>query len=137
MEISEIQVQPKKSSSTKWITAAVLIAAAILALWAQVFTTIETVAQVAPQMLAPDGGSTAVIKLAAMNRLGYAVPFKRVPLRCECIEGGLLGTLSYNADSTEAYFRTGMQEGVVEVRIFGEPGSLPQSVKIYIEIPAA
>ncbi len=137
MEASEIQDRSTKSSSTKWIIGAVIAAASILALWAQVFTTVETVVQVTPQTLAPDGSSTAVIRLNALNRMRFAVPFRRVPLRCECIEGGLLGTLSYNADSTEAYFTAGMQEGVVEVRVYGEPGSFPQSVTIYIEIPAA
>ncbi len=97
-----------------------------------VFAVAEVTVEAEPQYLFADGISNCRIQARTLNKLGFDVPFSSSRLRCFFEEGADLAVLSYDADSTAAFLRSGVRSGDVTLRIMTDASPYPMLLRVEI-----
>lgn len=121
----------------KPLLAIVLVLSLGVFLYTSVFTTVQVQVHTQPDALLAISGSTVELRVEAMNRLGWRVPFASPPFRCEVIEGGNLVTLRMNSDATSMTVESNGTPGSVELRVISPASAFPLSIRIPILVPMA
>jgi hypothetical protein len=86
-----------------------------------------------PGILPPDGHSTSTIRIILLNRLGGEVPGRHAHLQCTILSGGNLVEISHNESNTVWTVRSGLREGIVELRVTSPQLVFPQTITLFIE----
>ncbi len=113
------------TSSTRYIfvTAAVVLVAMLI--WNYFLVAKRADVIITPTQLAPDGRSTATVRLALFNRAGYAIPFRHPSLSIEILQGQELARFEYMPDSTVVILHAGYQSGRIEMNVHSKVTPFP------------
>ncbi|MBL0174275.1 MAG: hypothetical protein IPP94_03240 [Ignavibacteria bacterium] len=121
----------------KPLLAIVLVLSLGVFLYTSVFTTVQVHAVTQPDALLAVAGSSVELRIEAVNRLGWRVPFAAPRLRCEVLEGAELVTLRSATDSTMVIVESNGIPGSVELRVFTPASLFPLSVRVPVLVPLA
>jgi hypothetical protein len=121
----------------KPLFAIVLMLSLAVFLYTSVFTTVQVHVATEPDALLAISGSSVQLRVEAVNRLGWRVPFATPRFHCEVIEGADLVTLRAGTDSTSVFIESNGLPGSVELRVFTPASAFPLSIRIPILVPLA
>jgi hypothetical protein len=98
-----------------------------------VFVPVRVFVVAEPPRMFADPSSGVLVHVRVENRLGFAAPFHRTPLRCEFEEGQDLATLDYRDDSTTVRVRSNGHPGIVALKVITPASLFPLYVRILVE----
>ncbi len=105
----------------------------VLAAYYYLFNIYEVTYTVNPKQLFADNHSTVTIKVIPINALGWQVPFRQIPAKCQIIEGNNLVQIVKKDSQTGTFILSAKDKtGIVVVRIKSRYSLLPSSVEIHI-----